>query len=453
MVLKLALGNVRRSARDFSVYFMTLACAVCLLYSFLASTDYLLALDLTDEQRAYFMQSGQVLSAFSVFTVVIFAFLMGYANVFLVRRRSREFGLYALLGMGRGRVAAVLALESAIAGACSFAAGILLGTALSPAFGLVAAFVFGVPWVPVVTFSASAAVSSAVAFAAIAALAAWRAVRSIGKRPLVALMAAERTPERRRATGTGQLRVQVVGACILLGAVWGTCVLSPGYFIVFIIPCGFMALGGTYFLFRVLAVRLPERVRARPERYLDGLVPFTVRQVEARIESSCAAISAVCVLLAAGMCMIVAGLVFSVGLRAADLGDVAWALSALAYACIFYGASFLVAAAAVLALQQLSQAADAQRSYRILDALGADSPLVRASIRSQVAVSFIAPAAMALVHCLFGFTLIFILSIMFASEGFLVFAGATVAMTLAVLFAYFLVTASACAHILMPRRP
>ena len=42
MLFRLAWGNVRRSARDFSVYFMTLAFAACLLYSFLASTDYLL---------------------------------------------------------------------------------------------------------------------------------------------------------------------------------------------------------------------------------------------------------------------------------------------------------------------------------------------------------------------------------------------------------------------------
>lgn len=33
-----------------------------------------------------------------MFVVVVFAFLMGYANRFLVRRRKREFGLYALLG-------------------------------------------------------------------------------------------------------------------------------------------------------------------------------------------------------------------------------------------------------------------------------------------------------------------------------------------------------------------
>ena len=103
MYVKLALGNVRRSLRDYSVYFATLALAACLLYSFIASGNYLLALDLTPDQRAIYAKSGTVLEGFSVFVVVIFIFLVAYANRFIVRRRKREFGLYALVGMPWGR--------------------------------------------------------------------------------------------------------------------------------------------------------------------------------------------------------------------------------------------------------------------------------------------------------------------------------------------------------------
>lgn len=104
----------------------------------------------------------------------------------------------------------------------------------------------------------------------------------------------------------------------------------------------------------------------------------------------------------------------------------------------------MVAAAAVLALQQLSQAADADVAYRTLDRLGTDAALVRSSVRAQVGVSFAVPAVMACLHCLFGFALIFVLSIMFASEGFVLFAAATVGLTLAILIAYYLATSSTC---------
>ena len=87
LYLKLALGNVRRSARDYSVYFATLGFAACLLYSFVASTDYLVALGLSTEQMGVLGSAGDILQAFSVFTVLVFLFLVRYANRFLLRRQ------------------------------------------------------------------------------------------------------------------------------------------------------------------------------------------------------------------------------------------------------------------------------------------------------------------------------------------------------------------------------
>lgn len=269
MLLKLALGNVRRSARDFSIYFMTLAFAVCLLYSFLASTDYLLALDLSPDQRLAFSQAGGVLQAFAVFIDVIFCFLLGYANAFLLRRRRREFGTYLLLGMGRSHVALVLMAECALAGTASLVCGLLLGWLLSPVFSLIAAFVFGAPWRATFAFSMAAAGQCAVSFAVISAVAAVAAVRGVWKRPLVELMGPSAVPERRRLSGGSALRAQKLAAAALLALVWGMCLLNPGYFIVFIIPMGFVALFGSYFLIRVLAVTEHERINGELRRFVE----------------------------------------------------------------------------------------------------------------------------------------------------------------------------------------
>ncbi|WP_346676105.1 hypothetical protein [Enorma phocaeensis] len=73
MYFKLAIGNVRRSVRDYSVYFATLVLAACLLYSFIASGDYLQALDLTTEQRSVYARIGDVLSpAFGAVAAFVF---------------------------------------------------------------------------------------------------------------------------------------------------------------------------------------------------------------------------------------------------------------------------------------------------------------------------------------------------------------------------------------------
>ena len=92
VTLRVALGNVSRCARDYSVYLVTLAFATCLLYSFNASGDYLLAMPLTGPQLEVIHKARDITGAFSVFVVLVFAVLVAYATRFIVRRRSREFG-------------------------------------------------------------------------------------------------------------------------------------------------------------------------------------------------------------------------------------------------------------------------------------------------------------------------------------------------------------------------
>ena len=132
MYAKIAIGNIKRSFGDYSIYFMTLAFAACLLYSFTASTDYLLALDLSEQQRGVYDSANGVMQAFSVFSVIVFAFLIVYANRFILRRRSREFALYEILGMPASSIARILAYEGCIVGFLALVIGVLVAVVISP---------------------------------------------------------------------------------------------------------------------------------------------------------------------------------------------------------------------------------------------------------------------------------------------------------------------------------
>ena len=450
MYVKLAIGNVRSSVRDYSVYFATLALAACLLYSFTASGDYLLALDLTAEQLDAYGSAGGVLQAFSVFVVVVFTFLVSYANRFIVRRRKREFGLYALMGMTSYGVAAVLALESSLVGVVALAIGTFAGGLLSPVLGAIAAFVFNVAWRPVMSFSSDAAPWPLGCFATIMALAAVACVHDVLRRPLADLMHADRAPER-LPTGTARsAKIQLMLAVPLMAVVWGSCVFQPGYFIVFIIPMGFAAFGATCLVMRSMAWHWGERERCRDGRYWNGLRLFTVRQVEARASSTAAALSCVCVLIAAAVCMACAGFAFSVGMRGSGaLIERADALAAIGFVGIFYGVSFLVTAAAILALQQLSGAVDARRAFDTLRELGCDRDMARRSIRAQVRISFFAPIAGALVHDVFGLILVAFLAIVMGSSSFAFVVAGVLAFTLSLMGAYYFITCRACERMLL----
>ncbi len=71
---------------------------------------------------------------------------------------------------------------------------------------------------------------------------------------------------------------------------------------------------------------------------------------------------------------------------------------------IYLGAVFLLCSGAVLALQQLSQAADNAPRYAILTQLGAEETLCRRSVDAQVALAFLLPLGLALVHAAVGMT-------------------------------------------------
>lgn len=452
LALRLALGNVSRCVRDYSVYFAALAFSACLLYASNASGDYLLALPLTVEQAEVIARARDVTGAFSVFVVLVFAVLVAYASRFIVRRRSREFGLYGVLGMRVPTLAAIVAAEGVLAGALGLAAGLVLGTASSPAFGAVAAFVFGAPWRLAWFFSLDAACATCGWFAVIEGVATLLCVADVCRRPLLELVEHDRAPERLVLVGRSATKAQGVLAVALLAVVWGSCVAQPGLFVLAILPMGWAAYVATSLVFRVVAARLPAIARRRPG-YWRGLRAFALRQLEARVSSSCQALSCACVLLACAVCMGCAGLALSVGQRAAGVaGPGAPSGSSLApigYVGIFYGEAFLVAAAAVLALQQISQAMDGRPAYASLVALGAEPREVRAAIRVQVGASFALPAAMAAAHDLAGLVLVRTLAAGVSDGVFAAIAGLTLGGTLAMLALCYLLCVRGCRRILL----
>lgn len=62
------------------------------------------------------MTMSTFMSVLSVFVAVVLAFLILYANNFLIRRRKKEFGLYMLLGMPKSKISRILIYETFIIG-------------------------------------------------------------------------------------------------------------------------------------------------------------------------------------------------------------------------------------------------------------------------------------------------------------------------------------------------
>lgn len=404
MYLKLAFKNVRKSSRDFLIYFMTLTVSVYLLYTFNSLDGWSDRLELQQAQLDLFGQTAKILQYFSVFTIVIFAFLILYANRYLIRRRKQEFGIYRTLGMSNAQVARVLIYETMIAGASSLAVGLLAGIVLSPLFGLMTSVIFSAPYhFSIVVFPYAIAVTL-VCFAAIFLIVMVCNVRMLRRQRDIDLIQGSKKKERLRVQGKFASAVFFVLAIILLSVVYYVSVRSMEMFLVYLFPLGVAACLGTLFFFRFVAGTILSLARANKRFYYKKLHLFVLRQIDDKINSNYRAVSAVCVLLTISICMFS----MAVGAASAMTDDIySQQIGAVpVYIGMYFGVVFIVAGAAILSLQQLSQAADSRRSYQIIDQLGTSRRMEQGSVTTQNLIYFGLPLLLACVHSLFGIRII-----------------------------------------------
>ena len=90
MYFKLALRNVKKSFKDFLVYFLTLTFSVCLFYTFNSFQSQQAVMKLNDSQLMIVDQLTLLMRLVSIFVAVVLAFLILYANNFLIRRRKKS---------------------------------------------------------------------------------------------------------------------------------------------------------------------------------------------------------------------------------------------------------------------------------------------------------------------------------------------------------------------------
>ena len=131
MLCKLSLRNIRRSMRDYAIYFFTLIIGVSVFYVFNAVGTQAAMIRMEQSKNEIVQALSTSIGALSVFVAVVLGLLIVYAHRFLMKRRSREFALYLTLGMGKGKISAILLLETLLIGVGSLVIGLLIGVGLS----------------------------------------------------------------------------------------------------------------------------------------------------------------------------------------------------------------------------------------------------------------------------------------------------------------------------------
>lgn len=128
MLNKLAFRNMKRSARDYLVYILTMTVVTALMYSFNS-------LFFQNELAMYFSLDGADMMAVMIglatfFIVLIVAWLINYMVRFMLEKRSTEFGIYLLLGMKKKTISRLYVRENVLLGCVAFLVGCVLGVLL-----------------------------------------------------------------------------------------------------------------------------------------------------------------------------------------------------------------------------------------------------------------------------------------------------------------------------------
>ena len=144
MYSKIAINNVKKSFKDYTIYFLTIAFAVCIFYSFNAIDAQKAVLVMSKSQAEYMTVVTTLISYVSIFVSFILGGLILYANNFLIKKRKKELGIYMTLGMSKSKISKILLGETLIVGILSLVAGLLLGVLLSQGLSLFTAKLFEV---------------------------------------------------------------------------------------------------------------------------------------------------------------------------------------------------------------------------------------------------------------------------------------------------------------------
>lgn len=306
MLCKLAWGNVRRAGRDYLVYLLTLTLGVTVFYAFNTISMQVDIAGIDEEGLAQVM--GGILGDLTYFLAGVMAFLMVYANNFIMKRRKKEFGLYQVLGMGRGRVATIMALETVIVSVVAFAAGIVLGVGLSQLMTFFTASLFKTQIANFHFFFSVHAFNLTLACMLVMfVLTLLLNLRAVRRTKLIELMGAERRNESIK-TRNPWIAIAIFAVGVVLVGVAYYRLLRDGFPLTatdsklqeamnqFGITTAMVTVG-TFALFWGLSGMLIKLLQSLRSVYWRGLNMFTVRQLAAKVNTVCFSMGVIAMLL------------------------------------------------------------------------------------------------------------------------------------------------------------
>lgn len=300
MLFKLSVKNMKKSFKDYAIYFLTLVLGVAIFYMFNSLDSQQAMLEVSTSTREIIQLMISMLGYVSVFVAVVLGLLIVYANNFLINRRKKEFGIYMTLGMGKRQISKIILIETILVGVLSLITGIIIGIFASQFMSVLVGKLFEADMTKFqFVFSKDACIKTCVYFAIMYIAVMIFNTITISRYKLINLLTAIKKNETVKIKNPIiSILVFLVGASILGYSYWkvtgGVETLSTADKILPIIVMGIV---GTIAVFWSLSGLVLRIVQSRKNIYLKGTNMFVLRQLNNKINTTVISMSVICLML------------------------------------------------------------------------------------------------------------------------------------------------------------
>jgi putative ABC transport system permease protein len=306
MLFKLSLKNIKKSFKDYLIYFFTLILGVAIFYVFNSIDGQNIMLTMSKSTSQAFHMIDKVLSAVSVFVSFVLGFLIIYANSFLMKRRNREFGIYMTLGMSKGRISKILFFETLSIGAISLVIGLGIGIALSQVMSIVVANMFDADMSKFTfTFSSSAMMKTIIYFGIMYIIVMIFNTIQVSRCKLIDLIQADKKSEKVKMKNPYLCVIVFLFSTVLLGYAYYNVTTGSGNLVEFSDVAKQIIYGvvGTFLIFWSLSGFILKAVMSMKNSYYKKLNSFTIRQFSSKINTMVFSMTVICLMLFLTICI------------------------------------------------------------------------------------------------------------------------------------------------------
>lgn len=307
MLFKLSLKNIKKSIKDYAIYFFTLILGVAIFYIFNSIDSQTAMMKLSESTRDIIKLMNNILSGVSVFVSFILGFLIIYASRFLIKRRNKEFGIYLTLGMSKRKISMILFFETILIGFLSLVVGLGLGIVLSQFMSVLVANMFEADLTKFTfVFSLSSFIKTLIYFGIMYLLVMIFNTFQISRCKLIDLLNSKKKNEKVKLKRTTSCIIIFIIASCILGYCYymvtaGVLKMNDARLILLIMALGSLS---TFLIFWSLSGLILKIVMCYKKIYYKGLNSFSLRQISSKINTTIFSMTVICLMLFVTICVL-----------------------------------------------------------------------------------------------------------------------------------------------------